>query len=70
MKDKHLHFNNHLSSKQSLNVFAVEVLIQIMENPRGYFTMSVDDGDGDLYQYKIFVHGERVKNATSPITEN
>jgi 1,4-alpha-glucan branching enzyme len=67
---KHIHINNHISSKKPLQDSANEVLTQILENKDGIFTISVDDGDGDLYKYEIHVYCDRVKNITQPLTEN
>lgn len=66
---KHLHFNNHSSSKQCVNQFASEVLTQITENKDGIFTLSMDDGDGDVWKYEIHIYCERIKNVNQ-ITEN
>ena len=67
---KHIHFNNHISSKKDVKDFASEVLTQIMQNKDGIFSFSIDDGDGDVYKYEIHVYSDRVKNITQPLTEN
>lgn len=66
---KHIHFNNHSSSKQDVKQFASDVLTQITENKDGIFTISMDDGDGDVWKYEIHVYCEQVKEVTQ-ITEN
>lgn len=45
------------------------MLTQITENKDGIFTISMDDGDGDVWKYEIHVYCEQVKEVTQ-ITEN
>lgn len=65
MKTNHLHFNNSSSSKQSLAEFSQQVYNEIVARG-GTFTISVDDGDGDVYKYTISVDCERVENIKTP----
>jgi hypothetical protein len=67
---KNLHFNNSSKSKQSTSVFALQVLTEILENRDNAFTLSIDDGDGDVWKHTIEVRSERIKSITTPITEN
>lgn len=67
---KHLHFNNSIHSKQDINEFSRSILTQIMNNREGLFTLSINDGDGDVYKYTISVDCERVENIKTPINEN
>lgn len=66
---KSLHFNNHISSLQDMQKFAMNVFLEITNNKGGEFQISIDDGDGDVYKYTITIDYERVKTVTQ-ITEN
>lgn len=57
---EHLHFNNHITSKQDLNKFAKDVFDTILKYNNGSFTLSIDDGDGDIWKYEILVSSNRV----------
>lgn len=67
---KTLHFNNHVSNQLTPQQFACEVFTQIQQNKDGVFSITVDDGDGDVYKYEIHVYAERLENITQPLTEN
>lgn len=66
---KSLHFNNHTSSLQDMEKFAMKVFLEVTNNKEGVFQMSIDDGDGDIWKYTIVVDCDRVKEVTQ-ITEN
>lgn len=66
---KNLHFNNHISSLQDMEKFAMKVFLEITNNKEGEFQMSIDDGDGDVWKYTITIDHERIKTVTQ-ITEN
>lgn len=57
---KSLHLNNHISSKQDINKFARELFDLIVQSGHRDITMSIDDGDGDVWKYKIEVSSNRV----------
>lgn len=65
----HLHYNNSSKSEQSPESIAMKLLNQILKG-NGEFTLSVDDGDGDVWKYTISVDSERVEAIKTPITEN
>lgn len=56
----HLHFNNHASSKQDINKFAKELFDLIVQSGHRTITVSIDDGDGDVWKYEILVQSNRV----------
>lgn len=66
---EHLHFNNHITSKQDLNKFSRELLDLIVQSGKRTITMSIDDGDGDVWKYEINVSSTRVPEVTQ-IKEN
>lgn len=55
-----IHFNNHISSKQDIDKFARELFDLIVQSGKRTITMSVDDGDGDVWKYNIEVSSNRV----------
>lgn len=59
---KHLHLNNHVSSKQSVDEFAKKIFNTITQDSSGKISFSIDDGDGDVWKYQIVVFCERVKS--------
>lgn len=65
----HLHFNNHTSSKQDINRFAKDLFDLIVQSGCRTITMSVDDGDGDVWKYEIYVSSNRVPEVQQ-INEN
>lgn len=65
----HVHLNNHISSKQDVNKFARELFDLIVQSGKRDITMSIDDGDGDVWKYQISVVSDRVDEVTQ-ITEN
>lgn len=56
----HVHLNNHISSKQDIHKFAKELFDLIVQSGHRTITMSIDDGDGDVWKYEIDVHSNRV----------
>lgn len=66
---KSLHFNNHISSLQDMEKFAMKVFLEVTNNKEGVFQISIDDGDGDVWKYTIVVDCGRVKEVQQ-ITEN
>jgi hypothetical protein len=56
----HLHFNNHISSKQDINKFSKDLFDAIVQSGHRSITMSVDDGDGDVWKYDIHIVSNRV----------
>lgn len=66
---EHLHFNNHITSKQDLSKFAKDVFDTILKYHNGSFSLSIDDGDGDVWKYEISVSSNRVPEITQ-IKEN
>lgn len=68
LKSKHLHLNNHRSSKQDQTKFAVDLFNAIFDGT-GTITFTVDDGDGDVWKYTIDVDVEHLK-AVTQIKEN
>ena len=56
----HIHLNNHISSKQDINKFARELFDLIIQSGQRNITMSIDDGDGDVWKYEIEVSSNRV----------
>lgn len=67
---KNLHFNNHISSKQDYNKLAKMLLDAIIGQGEREITLTVDDGDGDVWKYEMDISCERVENISTPITEN
>lgn len=57
---EHLHFNNHITSKQDTNRFARELFDAIVQSGHRTIIMSIDDGDGDVWKYEIQVSSNRV----------
>lgn len=55
-----IHLNNHISSKQDINKFAKELFDLIVQSGHRDITMSIDDGDGDVWRYNIIVTSDRV----------
>jgi len=68
-KVTHLHFNNHISSKQDFNKFARQLADAIIFNGNKIVTVSVDDGDGDVWKYEITIDSNRVAEVKQ-INEN
>ena len=66
---KSLHLNNHISSKQDINKFAKDLFDAIVKSGYRTITMSIDDGDGDVWKYYIEVTSDRVPTV-SQIQEN
>lgn len=64
---RHLHLNNHISSKQSIDEFAKKVFQELMSGKD--FTVSVDDGDGYVWKYTIIVDCSRIETLKQ-VTEN
>jgi hypothetical protein len=70
MKPKtHLHFNNHISSKQDVNKFARDLFDAITQSPGYLITFTIDDGDGDVWKYELVKDCERMEHITQ-IKEN
>ena len=65
---KSIHYNNHVTSKSNPD-FAKLILREILENVDGQFQISVDDGDGDIWKYTIYVECEKINHITQ-IKEN
>jgi hypothetical protein len=66
---KHLHFNNYAPAKQDPKKFAMDLFDAIMQTGTGIITMSIDDGDGDIWKYTIDIDVEHMKNIVQ-IKEN
>lgn len=66
---RHLHFNNSSKSGQDVNKFAKQLLDEVFQNKDGIITISVDDGDGDVWKYELHVYSEH-KPELCQITEN
>lgn len=56
----HIHLNNHISSKQDVNKFSRELFDLIVQSGHRTITMSIDDGDGDVWKYEIEVTSNRL----------
>jgi hypothetical protein len=65
----HLHLNNHVTSQQSTNDLCWDLFIAVTQKKDGIITLSIDDGDGDVWKYTINVESERLKNVNQ-IKEN
>lgn len=61
---KHLHYLNHASTKKDPKDFALSLFHAILETGDGQVTMSVDDGDGDVWKYTIDIEVEHLKTVT------
>lgn len=55
-----IHLNNHVSSKQDINKFARDLFDLIVQSGHRTITMSIDDGDGDVWKYEISVSSDRL----------
>jgi hypothetical protein len=66
---KSLHFNNHISSKQTKESFGKEIFEAIFRESDGQIIITVDDGDGDVWKYTLTIDVERLKTVTQ-IKEN
>lgn len=55
-----IHLNNQVSSRQDINKFAKELFDLIVQSGHREITMSIDDGDGDVWKYNIIVTSDRV----------
>lgn len=66
---KHLHYLNHSSTKKDPKDFALSLFNAVLETGEGQITMSVDDGDGDIWKYTINIDVEYLKNVKQ-IKEN
>lgn len=65
---KALHYNNSSADWTDKKVLAVKLLHTIMSQP-GVFDLIVDDGDGDVWRYRISVECDRLENVQH-ISEN
>jgi len=61
---KSLHYNNHISSKQDPNEVAKQIFTEILENSDRELQLSIDDGDGDVWVYKISWYCDRIEPFT------
>lgn len=66
---KHLHYLNHASTKKDPKAFAMDLFSTILETGTGVITMTVDDGDGDVWKYTIDIDVQHLKNVVQ-IKEN
>jgi len=55
-----IHFNNHVSSKQDTDKFARRLFDLIVQSGERDITMSIDDGDGDIWKYEIYIDVSRI----------
>jgi hypothetical protein len=66
---KSLHYNNSLKSKQDLATVGHELIKAIIETGERQIILSSDDGDGDVWVYRINVQCDRIDQVIQ-ITEN
>lgn len=66
---KSLHYNNSLKSKQELASVGHELIKAVLESGEREIILSVDDGDGDVWVYRITVSCDRIEQVIQ-ITEN
>ena len=66
---KSIHYNNHINSQQKYEDVAKQ-LLDIILNGEELITLTIDDGDGDVWQKTITVINEGKMEAITQIKEN
>ena len=61
------YFHNELTSKQDEKAMAVQMLEAIINNSGDTITLTVDDGDGDVWKYTLDISCERIDKVTQVI---